>query len=413
VGRFTVSCRIDAHEILLGESVTLYFRVMGEGNLNYLQPPPLEFEDILITGQDASSELEAFDSGYRGWIEWSFRLSPQKAGNFSLKIPAFFWFDPESRSVGASGGITLPALVRERQSGDISPAAKKRILRSWDVEACEPWDVYEKPYLYAFILPCVFFFARGILKQRKKSAASALGVLLLSVCFSCAALAASRKEGLARVDRGAAAYDSEDYGEAERFFREALAALPESPGVYYNLGEVRAELADAEGSVFWFRKAVFRNPSAAFLRERLGEMEKSQGIAHAAPVPEIHPDVFFAVCAACVCALAVLPWLVKKRTILFVCCVVLLVVSVFSAGGIAWQASSRSRDWGVVTDGGASLRKIPLPEAAEWIRLAAGTALDIESRSGDFALVSTGSGIRGWIGEETLRFAGEAENGGQ
>jgi tetratricopeptide (TPR) repeat protein len=414
VGRFTVSARADAEEIFLGESLNLVFRVQGEGNLNYLQPPPLKFEDILITGQETASNFEAFDSGYRGWREWSFRLSPQKAGIFSLKIPAFPWFDPESRSVRTSTEISLQTRVRARHNDEIPPAAEERkILRSRDVEACEPWDLYEKPYLYALIFPAGFFFVRALLRTGKKSALGVPSAVLVCLCLLGAADASSRKAGLALVDQGAAAYDSENYGEAERLFREALAGLPRSPGIYFNLGLVRAELADTAGSVFWLRKAVFRAPSAALIREKLKRFEKTRGIAHAAPTPVVHPDVFFAFFLSALCAACFLPFFVKKRTSLFVCLALLLAVLGFSAGGAVWQASLRGRDWAVLRDG-ASLRKIPLSEASEWISLAEGTALDVESRSGNFVLVSTGSGIRGWIDTGNLWFntEGEMENGG-
>ncbi|MDR1626012.1 MAG: tetratricopeptide repeat protein [Spirochaetia bacterium] len=409
VGRFTVSGRTDAEEILLGESLNLFFRVEGEGNLNYLQAPPVRFDDILITGQETASELAAFEGGYRGWIEWVFRLSPQKAGVFSLEIPAFSWFDPESASVETSAAIRLGAKVRPRQDEQAPAAEKRKILRSWDVESCEPWDLYEKPYLYALLLPAGFFFARAV---RKKPAAKGLALVLVCLGLLGAADASARKEGFALVDQGAAAYDSENYAEAEKRFREALAALPRSPGIYFNLGLVRAELGDAAGSIFWLRRAVFRNPSVSFIKERLGEAEKT--LTHAAPVPAVHPDAFFALFALFLCAACALPWFVKKRTSLFAGLVVLLAAAGFSAGGIAWQSALRGRDWAVVMGGGASMRKIPLPGASEWIRLAEGTALDIESRSGNFALVSTGSGIRGWIEEDTLWFSteGEIKNGG-
>ncbi|MDR1317702.1 MAG: BatD family protein [Spirochaetales bacterium] len=418
VGRFTVSGGTDTREIFLGETLNLFFRVEGEGNLNYLQAPPLKFEDILITGQETSSELSAFDLGYRGWIEWAFRLSPQKAGNFTLTIPAFSWFDPESRSVKTSTEIKMQTLVRARQTaGPERTAENQKILRSWDVENCEPWDLYEKPYLYAVLFPAAFFFIRAILRTGKKTAAGSLAALLVSLCLLGAADSSSRKEqkeGLALVDEGAAAYGKGDYRGAEHLFRQALAALPRSPGLYFNLALVRAELDDAAGTVFWLRKAVFRNPSISFIKERLEEAEKTYGIAHPAPVPGMHPDVFFAFFMVFLCAACLLSRLVRKRTSLFACLVILLAATGFSAGGIAWQAAVRGRDWGVVRQGGASMRKIPLPGASEWIQLAEGSSLDIESRSGDFILVSTGSGIRGWIDEKNLWFntEGEIEDGG-
>jgi tetratricopeptide (TPR) repeat protein len=413
IGRFTVDCRTDSTEILSGENINLFFRVTGEGNLNYLQAPPVQFDDVLVTGQETASELEAFDFGYRGWIEWSFRLSPRKTGNISLKIPAFFCLDPESGVIRTFAEKSLRINIRERKTEEPLPAAEKReILRSWDVEDCEPWNLYKKPYSYAFILlPCGFFFVRGILKARKKSAAGILGVLLVSFGFLGAAGVSSRQEGLNLVDRGAAAYDRENYEEAESLFRKALESLAGSPGLYFNLGLVRGAMDDTAESLFWLRMAAFRNPAKTFIRERLEETEKNSGITHAASVPAIHPDVFFVFFSLSLCAACLLPWLVKKRTILFVCLVILLLAAGFSAGGIAWQASSLSREWGIVAESGVSLRKIPLPESSDWIKLAEGTALDVESHSGTFVLVSTGSGIRGWVEEKALRFNNGLDNG--
>ncbi|MDR3200620.1 MAG: BatD family protein [Spirochaetales bacterium] len=405
VGKLKVKVWTDREEVFQGETVSLFFRVTGEGNLNYLQPPELGFEDILITGRETTQEIEPFDFGYRGWVQWVFRLSPQKAGAFSLRIPAFSWMNPETHGVETFRGMSLRARVLARQNtAEISEPGRREILRSWDVEACEPWDVYARPYMYAFIIPCAFLFARGIPRVRKKNRTALAGALLVSLFLLGAAGArdAAREEAFSRVDLGAAAYDSGDYAEADRLFTLASEDLPGSPGVYYNLGLTREALRDAAGSVFWLRKAVFRNPSAAFIGDRLREAEKTFGVTHAVSAPRIHPDVFFAVFAAVIFTAAVLPWFIRKRTILFACLTALFLAAAFSGGGMAWQAASLEREWAVVASGGSPLRKIPLPEASEWLELAEGTAIDIVSRSGGFVLVSTGSGIEGWMEEDSL-----------
>ncbi|MDR1931534.1 MAG: BatD family protein [Spirochaetales bacterium] len=408
VGKFEVNAWTDKSEVFPGETVNLFFRVTGEGNLNYLQPPQVSFADILITGHETAQAAEAFDLGYRGWVQWTFRLSPGKAGNFALNIPAFSWLDPQTRAVETFQPRPLSMRVRGRQTArDSSGPDGHGILRSRDLRACEPLDLYARPYMYTFIIPCAFFFTRGMLRLRRRFRAA--GVLLLSLCLLGAAGAGgeAREEALARVDKGAAAYDRGDYTEADRLFVSAAETLRGSPGVFYNIGLTREALKDAAGSVFWLRRAAFRNPAAAFIRDRLHEAEKTFGVTHAAPVPRIHPDMFFAVFAAAFLAIAVLPRLVRKRTILFVCLTALLLGAAFSAAATAWQAASLGREWAVVAAGGSPMRKIPLPEASEWLELAEGTAVDIKSRSGGFVLAATGSGIEGWLEEKKLLVAGE------
>jgi hypothetical protein len=414
VGKFTVSSWLDKEEIFPEETASLFFRVEGEGNLNYLQPPELDFEDILVTGRETAQAVEAFDFGYRGWVQWTFRLSVQKTGNFSLRIPAFSWMNPETSSVETFRGQPLRMRVLDRQTiGDISAPGGQAILRSWDVEACEPWDIYTRPYMYAFIIPCVILFARGIFPGRKRRRAA--GVLLVSLCFLGVAgdSGTAREEALASVDRGAAAYDSGNYTEAGSLFAYAAQTLRGSPGVYYNMGLTREALQDAAGSILWLRRAVFRNPSAAFIRDRLYEAERTFGITHAAPVPRIHPDMYFAVFAAALRAAGILPRFVRRRTVLFVCLTALLLTAAFSAGAMIWQAASLEREWAVAAAGGSSMRKIPLPEASEWLDIAEGTAVDIISRSGGFALVATGSGIEGWLEEKKLLAAAEEVPSGE
>ena len=441
VGNFTVNARPDRQEILLGETVSLSIRVEGRGNLNYLRAPHLEFADILITGPETSSQLEAENSGYRGWVEWVFRLSPQKQGSFTVRLPVFSWIDPESGRVSSSADTSLTIRVRASESAgtDTIHSDRPPVLRSREVEACEPVNLYAKPYMYAFIIPCGFFFVWGILRaKRKKISAGILGTLLASaLLLGTAAPEEDRGKGFALVEEGAAAYDRENYEGALKLFFEAADILKNSTGVFYNIGLTHAALKDAAGSVFWLRMAAFRNPSAAFIAERLSETEKAFGITHAAPVPGIHPDAFYALFAAAVLIASVLPWFIRRgadaagpdgyrgpgaagktartgrNSFVFACLVAALLCAGFSAGGIAYQAESRGREWGVVTKGGAPLRKIPRADSSEWLALAEGTAVDIVSRWSGFALVATGSGIEGWIEERSLLANTEEDSYGE
>ncbi|MCL1818153.1 MAG: hypothetical protein FWG35_04425, partial [Spirochaetaceae bacterium] len=177
VGRFSVSSRTDAGEIFVGGTVGLFLRVEGEGNLNYLKPPSPDFEDALVTGPETTARLEPCERGYRGWIEWAWRLSPQKEGALTLGLPPFAWVDPETGEVSASREKSFRIQARAQAAAGLSPR-RHEVLSSSGVEACESFDLYARPYLYVFLLPCGFFLARGFRAARRKGKTAIAGVLL-------------------------------------------------------------------------------------------------------------------------------------------------------------------------------------------------------------------------------------------
>ncbi|MDR2589141.1 MAG: BatD family protein [Spirochaetales bacterium] len=420
VGKFTVDSRLQRGEISLGESVSLFFRVRGEGNLNYLQPPLVSCEGVLITSREVSASHLPFERGYRGSTEWEFRLSPQNAGDFTLTVPRFFWLDPESGEVSSAPAkdYRLRVLREEVSAGGGPPLGKPGVLFSRNLDSVEAWDLCDKPYLYGFLLPAGFFFVRGMRRARPKKNSRALffslafrfpGGLVLGAVFTGVFLCGSsyagagdvteleRSECLALVDRGAEAYENGAYGEAREAFLLAREGLPTSPGIYHNLGLAADALGDRAFSIFYFRRAVMLNPSAALLRSRLAEAERAADITHAAAVPDFHPDLFFLLLAAFCAALAGMPWLVRGRHVLLVCVGFLLFGALLSGAGEVYQSSARLRPWGIAAKGGGEMRKIPRAESSNWLTLAEGTAVDIISRGEDFFLVRTGTGIEGWL----------------
>jgi hypothetical protein len=404
VGNFTVSSRMDKNAITLGETASLFFRVAGEGNLNYLQPPEMVFPGLVITGRENTAQLEPFESGYRGYAEWEFRLSPRTGGDFSLRVPAFVWMEPETHTVRSSPEMVLSLNVVSRQAAASSgqPAGRPEILRSWDISALEPWNLYSKPYMYAFIIPGAVFFAQGILRKKGKITAGIPALLCLAFYLLGASGDAEREKYLARVDQGAAAYDSENYSQAIGFFLLAAEGIPGSPGVYYNLGLASAAVGDKARAIFYLRGAAVSNPAIAFIRRRLYETEKESGITHGTGAPRIHPDMFFYLFTLFFLAACALPRLIEKKSRLFACLTPVVLAAVFCAGGIFCQAAALGREWAVVSSGGGEMRKVPLPDSSDWLNLAEGTAVDVVSHSGRFVLVAAGSGVEGWMDTEDL-----------
>ncbi len=98
VGRFSLSSRLSAEEIPLGESVTLTLKIEGQGNLSAarLELPPGEafkvYEDQPVT------QLYLEGTGLGGVTEFKKAVVPVQEGQMEIPSLTLSWFDPDART---------------------------------------------------------------------------------------------------------------------------------------------------------------------------------------------------------------------------------------------------------------------------------------------------------------------------
>ena len=461
VGGFRVSSRVDPTQPLLGDAVTLVVRVEGEGNLNYLQLPPLQFPDFAVLGQTQHSTLIPGKSGYSGAVEWEIRLSPKKTGTLPIDVPAFPWFDPQAGEVRSWPGRTHRVLVREA-AGAAEPKDTERLrpLRGGDAAAREPWDAYRRGVAYLLLLPGPALFIHRILRKRRKT----LPILLVLLSApgmlpggpdpgpgkpvsggeaaapdKTAPLRAgepaakgvtpragsparageparrdeeARSDGLLFMDQGVEAYWKGDFSDAVEFFSRAAQGMPDSPGVHYNLGISHAALADVPRAVFHLRRAVVIRPGNLMFRAALIRVEGESGLSRQYGTPRFHPDLFFFALVITGNLTFAAPGVFRKRSAGFILGGSLLVLAALSLAGLGYTAAERDSPWGVVSVDGAELRKIPLPSSSEWLRLPAGATVRIRGESGGYVLARTGFDVEGWLAAGDVLRSPEKRRGG-
>jgi hypothetical protein len=132
-------------------------------------------------------------------------------------------------------------------------------------------------------------------------------------------------------------------------------------------------------------------------REVLSGAEKKYGLTRQVTLPRFHPDQFFWIIIFSYTLLCSLPLIAKRRGMLIISLLLLLVPTGLALGGLLHYAAQRDAPWGIVGHNKAELRKIPLPNASEWIYLEEGTAVEVNGNSAGYLLVKTGFGVEGWI----------------
>jgi tetratricopeptide (TPR) repeat protein len=86
---------------------------------------------------------------------------------------------------------------------------------------------------------------------------------------------AAQRYGYA-IRAGAAALDLKLYGDASRYFADALAIRSDDAGAWVSFGEARASLGDTNGAIQSLRRALERDPSLDGAKSRLAELEKAK-----------------------------------------------------------------------------------------------------------------------------------------
>ncbi len=393
VGRFHVTSWLEKESIPLGSQVRLSFRVEGEGNLNYFQLPDPSSDDVTVVGKTSRPSFVPTEKGYRGFIQWDYRLSPKRIGDLSIRVPAFPWLEPETGEVSSSLPKTLTLRVGERREGVQPGESKLRILGSDEVFRYDPMDAYKKPLVYALGMPGILCLVLVVFRRRKEAGAALLASMLLLGASS-----GTETDRARSIDEGVAAYNAGKYGEAvERF-----SSLPKSAGVHYDLGVAHKAAGNVARSVFHLRKAVEASPGAAVFRDALAAVESEYGLLRQVPLPRLHPDIFLWFFLVFFTGAGVFPLVLRKRGLRFILSVLCITVAGSTLFGLVVSASERDAGRGVIGPKSVELRKIPLPSSSEWLFLEEGTAVEVEGVSGDYLLVKTAFGVEGWVEKSRL-----------
>ena len=177
VGRFSMTARVDADSVSVGESVPLTVRMQGTGPLTTLSQPSLDLPPA-IEAYEPTVETDIERNGRRihGTKTFTYTLVPRSGGRHVLPSIPFSYFDPEAEryvtlraevsSLHVSGTAAREAVGR---TGDGLPVGDVTDLMSADEAHWGRTDrrpLYRQPWTYLALLLPVLLAGGGIAYRR-------------------------------------------------------------------------------------------------------------------------------------------------------------------------------------------------------------------------------------------------------
>jgi hypothetical protein len=99
VGTFSISARCDREKAKTNDAVSLVLTVSGKGNLKMLDAPQVNFpEGIDPYEPKLSDNISVTANGMSGTRTYEYTLLPRQAGEYSITVKPFSYFDPEKKA---------------------------------------------------------------------------------------------------------------------------------------------------------------------------------------------------------------------------------------------------------------------------------------------------------------------------
>lgn len=376
VGSFSIRAFLGEPSIPGGSVTTLRIRIEGKGNLHWVKVPSIQAGDCSLIYQGRRSQYRPTWQGYEGWVEEAYRVYPQGAGVFTIRIETFHSWDPFQHRIMES---VLPPLTLRVLEPPQRVSGGKGSSRQLDLELLPPdtrvsgWTNWiDSPRTYFLLLPVIlgivgrFVWRRGTYVPYVAGWVLCLGAFILPF----EALHPQDPKGPQAVA---------EYNRGVRYGKEG------------QWGE----------AVFHLRKAVYLSPDPRF-KESVQKVEEAYVPPFRAPLPRWVPDHWFLLGIGTLHLLAI-GYLMSKgegrgRWFLAGGCGTLLLIGY----GMYSSFSEISKPWGVITASNAVLRKIPSGAAQEGIPLPLGSSFFVGTEKGEYVYVFL-EGVKGWVEKKNLR----------
>lgn len=113
VGKFTLSATVDSASIRANESVTLTVKIMGSGNIKFMQAPKMNVHSHMdvqvISGIDSTDNHFGKISGMK---EFKYIITPRKVGQDSIPSVLFSYYDVQQSKYITLSTPSIPLLVK-------------------------------------------------------------------------------------------------------------------------------------------------------------------------------------------------------------------------------------------------------------------------------------------------------------
>ncbi len=406
VGELDYAVQLDPTTLLRSESAVLRIRVSGRGNLHFLAIPEPQITGFLVEHEETRGSFIPTEGGYEGFVELVMRLRPTSADRHGVEPADLVFYDPSRAQVHRLGAAPIGVTVQDINVpvDDSGAEVALELLGREEIASMERRIWYRDPLAYGWFAPGILAFVAGRIWKRRHPVLlvlAALGSLFLTN-------AVSDRLPWSDIDRGLRRYAEGDLPAAIAAFERCSRAVPDSPGINYNLAVLYFQVGDVPRSVYAAREAIRLNPLADHPRQLLRTVEQWAGIERTvAPPHHVHPDLMFLVLAILVNLLFVGAAFERTRrrarTVIVGIFVVFLIGG--AVAGLVATAIGHEQQVGVVRED-VTLRRIPGSDAAGWLPVSSGAAVNVLARHGNSLLVQTVLGLEGWVDLDEILWHG-------
>lgn len=376
IGTFSYQAEINSRDVAYGDEVVLTAVVSGSGNLNYLKVPEPEISGVLLVSREETADYNRSMSGYTGSKSVVWTYSPADESAAEIKMPEFSFLNKELGIIETFPERTYRLAVTAAPPAEESIEDEKLIFTAVDPDrdAGLEWkNYYKDPFNYIWLLPAgIFYLLFRILKGRRTLVALIITVIVM----------------VAAVSLVTAFYPAEETD------------ISKSAAAYYNNAVQMYEEGNLTEAVHNLRTAVYLEPMIRQYRDMLSAVEKKHGfITPVSPSIGLHPDLFFYITAAALNLFFIVAFLksVKPGGAVSVLFIMFALAALISAGCMGYSHIERGELTGIITGEQTFIKKIPRDSAENWLMMKPGTSVRIIDESGEFLLIETGMGVKGWI----------------
>jgi tetratricopeptide (TPR) repeat protein len=260
------------------------------------------------------------------------------------------------------------------------------------------WGAYEEPLNYLWLIPApLTFVVLAVLKRAR--------LLVVPVLFLLLGAGDVPESVCPNLTPAIEAYENRNYEEAKTGFEACFIADSKNAGLAFALAIVDYHLKDYDQAIHFARSAVRLNPMSRTYRSYVEWLNEKLDLDRPVePATLIHPDIFFFSMVGFLSAgfLAAAIYLIRRKGLYIVLCILGILLSSASCGGLVQTAVKYGKTTAIVYGAAAQMRKIPNVDANSWVELPEGFSLRVLDSSGKFHLVETANGLTGWVERDDL-----------
>lgn len=182
VGRFSVQASIDSTVLFTGNTANFTFTIQGSGNFKLIANPSIDFPPSLSALDPMISDtITSRTPTINGKKTFTYNLSPQQAGSFTIPSISFSYFDPEANHYKTLQTRPIQVLVKKGSASMVTQDNPDNQLPAdihGNMTEKQSWKTgnflfVATPWYWCLYLLGLVIFAGALLLNRRRNAMQA------------------------------------------------------------------------------------------------------------------------------------------------------------------------------------------------------------------------------------------------